>query len=587
MAAVDTTAKSDSGGGFKAYERYVYGFLIAIVAVAMAISIFTMRGQLRTMETVINDTLRVRVQPHAAEQNKEISVVVFNEETLVQFPYRSPVDRAFLADLTNALAEAGAKGIIFDILFDQPTEPAKDQALMDAIRNFEGPVVGAWGNKEAGLIEAQHEYLQAFSEQSGLILGFANVVTDPDGVVREYITRLEGVDDIVSMSGTMSQIVTGRTPPETGLIDWVMPADAGATVFQQFIAHRVTHFAKIPALKPKLKEWLGGRIVYVGADLEQRDRKATSMGANPAFPRTIPGVMVQTQVLAQLLDERVVRNASDALKYVVAGLMALIGVALSLSTIRFLWRMSGFIVVFISYVGLVGGLAYSGIVFMPFAPILTVLIISFGLGVALDGFLTQRDEEFIRGAFSHYLDPAMVDQLAENPDALRLGGDKREMSIIFTDIAGFTTMSEELEPDVLTKLLNEYFDGMSDLIFQYGGAIDKFIGDAVVAHFGAPTPLANHAMKAIRCAEAMDRFCEKFRSENAHLGLGVTRIGVHSGIATVGNFGGSTRFDYTAIGDAVNVAARLESSNKTYGTRIAISEGAMDRLQAMLLAGDV
>ena len=125
---------------------------------------------------------------------------------------------------------------------------------------------------------------------------------------------------------------------------------------------------------------------------------------------------------------------------------------------------------------------------------------------------------------------------------------------------------------------------MSDLIFKHGGAIDKFIGDAVVAHFGAPTPLENHALQAIRCAEAMDRFCERFRSENAHLGLGVTRIGVHSGIATVGNFGGTTRFDYTAIGDAVNVAARLESSNKTYGTRIAISDGAMALANAA--AGD-
>lgn len=575
MAAADGTKSDDkSGSGFKAYERYLFGALIAIVAAAASLSVFTMRGQLRTMETVINDTLRVRVQPHAAEQNKDISVVVFNEETLVQFPYRSPVDRGFLAELTNALGEAGAKGIIFDVLFDQPTEPEKDQAFIEAIRNFEGPVVAAWGDKDAGLIEVQHEYLQYMSKESGLILGFANVVTDPDGVVREYITKLDSAGDIMSMSGTMSQIVTGRTPPETGIIDWVMPADAGATVFQQFIAHRVTHFAKIPALQPKLKQWLGGRIVYVGADLEQRDRKATSMGANPNFPRTIPGVMVQTQVLAQLLDQREVRNASDMLKYFVVGLMALIGVALSLATIRLLWRLSGFVFVFTAYVGIVGALAFSGVVFMPFAPVLTALMVAFGLGIAMDGFLTQRDEQFIRGAFSHYLDPAMVDQLAENPDALRLGGDKREMSIIFTDIAGFTTMSEELEPDELTTLLNQYFDGMSELIFQHGGAIDKFIGDAVVAHFGAPTPLPNHALQAIRCAEAMDRFCEKFRKENAHLGLGITRIGVHSGIATVGNFGGTTRFDYTAIGDAVNVAARLESSNKTYGTRIAVSDGA-------------
>lgn len=579
MAAIDATKASDTGGGFKAYERYVFGGLIAVVVAAVAISIFTMRGQLRTLETVINDTLRVQVQPHGAEQNKDITIVAFSEETLVQFPYRSPVDRKFLADLTTALGNAGARGIIFDVLFDQPTEPEKDQALIDAIRAFDGPVVSAWGNEEAGLIKVQHEYLQAFSKESGIILGFANLITDPDGVVREYTTRLEGVEKL-SMSGTMAEIVTGETPPEHGVIDWVIPAEGGATIFQQFPAHRITHFASIPALEGKLKDWIGGRIVYVGADLEQRDRHETSMGVDIRYPRTIPGVVIQAHVLAQLLDGREVKNATENVKYFIVALAALLGVALALATFRLIWRSLGFVVAGVGYIVFVGVMAYASIIFLPVAPVLTALTLAFGLGIGLDAFLTQRDEQFIRGAFSHYLDPAMVDQLAENPDALRLGGDKREMSIVFTDIQGFTTMSEELEPDVLTKLLNEYFDGMSDLIFKYGGAIDKFIGDAVVAHFGAPTPLDNHALQAIRCAEAMDRFCERFRSENAHLGLGVTRIGVHSGIATVGNFGGTTRFDYTAIGDAVNVAARLESSNKTYGTRIAISDGAMAHASA-------
>ncbi|MEL6794983.1 MAG: adenylate/guanylate cyclase domain-containing protein, partial [Pseudomonadota bacterium] len=200
------------------------------------------------------------------------------------------------------------------------------------------------------------------------------------------------------------------------------------------------------------------------------------------------------------------------------------------------------------------------------------IFLSFLLAISLDSFLTQRDERFIRLAFSHYLEPAMVDQLADDPQALRLGGDRREMSIIFTDIQGFTTMSEELPPDQLTRLLNDYFDGMSDIIIAHGGAIDKFIGDAVVAHFGAPTPMANHALRALQCAGELDKFGERFRRKNAHLGLGVTRIGVHTGVATVGNFGGRARFDYTAMGDTVNTAARLESSNKRYGTRVGVSQ---------------
>ena len=155
------------------------------------------------------------------------------------------------------------------------------------------------------------------------------------------------------------------------------------------------------------------------------------------------------------------------------------------------------------------------------------------------------------------------------------------MSLIFTDIAGFTTMSEELPPDQLTRLLNDYFDGMSDTIMAYGGAIDKFIGDAVVAHFGAPKPMEDHALKALQCAAELDKFGESFRRKNAHLGLGVTRIGVHSGIATVGNFGGRARFDYTAMGDTVNTAARLEGSNKRYGTRVGVSQETAELAGAM------
>ena len=122
---------------------------------------------------------------------------------------------------------------------------------------------------------------------------------------------------------------------------------------------------------------------------------------------------------------------------------------------------------------------------------------------------------------------------------------------------------------------------MSDIIIAHGGAIDKFIGDAVVAHFGAPTPMRDHAIKALQCAAELDRFGEQFRRKNAHLGLGITRIGVHTGVATVGNFGGRARFDYTAMGDTVNTAARLESSNKRYGTRVGVSQETAEAANAM------
>ncbi|MGB0507694.1 MAG: adenylate/guanylate cyclase domain-containing protein, partial [Pikeienuella sp.] len=444
----------------------------------------------------------------------------------------------------------------------------------------------AWGDKNAGFIDSQLAYLDEFSEQSGAVLAFANTVTDrDDGFVREYITRLEGTDKL-SMSGHMAQLATGTTPPERGLIDWQIPEDLRTSVFQQLPADLIVKFGKIPPMRAKLKEWLKDRIVYVGADLEQRDRKLTPMSVGDGALQSIPGVTMQAHVLAQLIDGRVVNNASDELGWVLIAVMALVGVVLGLLKAPLVLRGGGFILTVVFYLGVMYFLAASEILFLPIASVMASLAVSFALGVGLDGFLTQRDEQFIRGAFSHYLDPAMVDELAENPDALRLGGDKREMSLIFTDIAGFTTMSEELEPEQLTKLLNGYFDGMTEIIFRHGGAVDKFIGDAVVAHFGAPTPLKNHSLYALRCAEELDRFAENYKRENAHLGLGVTRIGVHSGVATVGNFGGTTRFDYTAIGDSVNTAARLESSNKQYGTRIGVSQECAEMASARAEAGE-
>jgi class 3 adenylate cyclase len=160
-----------------------------------------------------------------------------------------------------------------------------------------------------------------------------------------------------------------------------------------------------------------------------------------------------------------------------------------------------------------------------------------------------------------------------DPGRLNLDGERRELTFVFTDIAGFTTLSEKLEAAQLVSLVNEYLDGMSEIVLAHEGTIDKFIGDAVVAFFGAPGDAADHAGQAVAAALDLDRFAHAFSSEKQAQGIpfGLTRIGVHTGVAMVGNFGGRQRFDYTAMGDTVNTAARLESVNKQLGTRVAVS----------------
>lgn len=175
---------------------------------------------------------------------------------------------------------------------------------------------------------------------------------------------------------------------------------------------------------------------------------------------------------------------------------------------------------------------------------------------------------------SRYFSPNLVQQLMDAPDSLNLDGERRELTFVFTDLADFTPLVEALEPAVIAPLLNEYLDEMTRIVFDHGGTVDKVVGDAVHAIFGAPLEQLDHAARGIACAMEMDQFAEKFRQQKNAEGvqLGVTRIGVHTGLAMVGNFGGGQFFDYTAHGDAINTAARLEGANKYLGTRICVSE---------------
>jgi len=181
---------------------------------------------------------------------------------------------------------------------------------------------------------------------------------------------------------------------------------------------------------------------------------------------------------------------------------------------------------------------------------------------------------------ARYFSPNLVKQLLESPDSLSLDGERRELTFIFTDLADFTPLVESLAPSLVVPLLNEYLNEMTSIVFRWGGTVDKVVGDAVHAIFGAPLEQADHAAMAIDCAMELDDFAESFRAQKNAQGipLGATRIGVHSGLAMVGNFGGDHYFDYTAHGDTINTAARLEGANKYLGTRICVSEDVVRRI---------
>lgn len=171
-----------------------------------------------------------------------------------------------------------------------------------------------------------------------------------------------------------------------------------------------------------------------------------------------------------------------------------------------------------------------------------------------------------------YFSPKLVSQLVHNPSLLRVGGERRELSFVFTDLAGFTSLVETTKPEIVVPLLNGYLDALVQVAFRHDGTVDKIVGDAVLVMFGAPMAQSDHAARAVACALEMNAVAERYREAVADTTrLGITRIGVNSGPAVVGNFGGEALFDYTAYGDTVNTAARLESANRHLGTRILVN----------------
>jgi adenylate cyclase len=204
------------------------------------------------------------------------------------------------------------------------------------------------------------------------------------------------------------------------------------------------------------------------------------------------------------------------------------------------------------------------------------------IGFLRDARERQATAERAYASLSRYFSPNLAQRLAGDTDAVDLEGRRREIATLFTDIASFTALVETLEPNVLGPLLNEYLSGMTDIVFANDGTVAKIVGDALHILFGAPGEQLDHAARAVACALALDEFAQSFseRWQKKGIAFGVTRIGVHAGPAIVGNFGGGRFFDYTAYGDTINVASRLETANKQLGTRICVSaalaEGVMN-----------
>ncbi len=556
------------GGRSRTRNRGQWGhFALIVLGVAAALVILPrVLPPLRVMETLLED-LRITYFTPAEPQHRDIVIIGIDEDTLARLPYRSPIDREFLAGVVTALEAAGVRAIGLDILLDQATEPAKDAALRRAFDTARVPIVQITATEPFPMTPRQRAFHAAFLE--GLPAGYANLAKDvADATVRwQYPRQIAGTGAMPSFPAMVARAVGVEAPDRPMRIAWRGSPDAVRPAFATYPAHAV---AALPAA------WLAGRIALIGLTIPGSDAHRTPLSVATG---ATAGVEIHAHALAQILDGRPAPQAGPGLEALVAVGMAGLGAGLARLRLPLALKALG------SILGLavlwIGGFA----LFAWGGPLLPLMIPSFGFAVAAGletGLAVRRQRtqgRYIREAFGRYVAPAVVARLEADPDRLKLGGERREMTFIFTDLEGFTSISETMPPEALTALLNEYLDGMTAIVMAHEGTVDKFVGDAIIAFFGAPEDQPDHAPRAVGCGLDLDRYARDFEVVCRRRGqrIGVTRIGIHTGLATIGNFGGKRRFNYTAIGDAVNTAARLEGANKHLGTRMLVSAATAER----------
>jgi len=586
-----------------------------------------------------------RLKPRLAGESA-VAVVDIDDESIRRLG-QWPWSRTVLASMIDQLAEMGAAAIGLDIILSEPdrTSPALavaqleaqgfhisyggektelDHDLLLAKAFSRSPVV-------AGLVLAEVATTPPPAPKAGFAFGGDNpasylpgypgsvrnleildaaapgigVFSFPpadDGVVRQIplLSRYEanlypslsieslrvaqGASTfIVRSTGAGGELDTGN-PGMTALKagEFEIPTGADGKIWVHYSAtpaapvipvHRLLSAADDPALG----ETVAGRIVLIGTSaIGLRDLVSTPLASG------VPGVLVHAEIIDQIIAGQFITRPDWAV-----GLEVVAAVGLSFLLLAFLpWlstlanSLAALLGFSISVAG--GWLAFADhqLLLSPILPALTCLL-AYGTASGMRLLLSESESRYIRSAFDKYLSPAMVKRLVDNPQSLVLGGENRELTLLFCDIRSFTSISETMEPTELTVFLNDFLTPMSNVLMENGATIDKYMGDAIMAFWNAPLDVPDHRHKAAESVLSMLATLEKL---NATLPRPVKiGIGLNTGVCCVGNLGSRQRFSYSAIGDPVNVASRIEGLTKQYGLSNLISESTAREVEGMAL----
>ncbi len=405
-----------------------------------------------------------------------------------------------------------------------------------------------------------------------LLLGFGDVIYP--ALAAEALRVAEGADNyVVKSSGASGE---SRFGGRTGILsvrigDIPVATDAGGGIWLHY-SQRVEE-RTIPAWKVLAgevpPERLDGAIVLIGTSAAGlQDLRLNSLG------NTTAGAEVHAQAIEQILQGSYLTRPDWATAAEILFMLAmwLVLVTLILRFGALPAAIIGMAAVAAAHLGSWLAFTQLRLLLDPTFPSLTALSVYLVCSVSRH-WQTERDKQWIREAFSSYISPNLVRHLIENPNELALGGERRECSFVLSDLESFTSLVEQSEPALVVALLNEYLEGMVRVALAHEGTLDRIVGDSVAVMFSAPAVQPDHAARAVACALEIDRFARSFQASKLAEGLriGRTRVGVNTGMVTVGNFGGETLIDYRALGDPVNTTARLETVNGQLGTNVCIS----------------
>jgi adenylate cyclase len=567
-------------------------------------------------------------------QVEDIVIVDVDGRSVNKLGKFSQWDRKYYSHIIDYMSSGGAIAIAFDILFDPDRDKFADSLFIESVKkanNVYTAIYFAYPDSDNFLYKMDNEppgidwnrfYYTfdksvriKFNSRERLEATFpklidasfgapaVNVFPDDDGVIRwaplfinfnEHYYPTLGFRIMLDLLGiSPQQIQEGKAQIEIfpnerldlkvgNEVVKSIPMNNRGEILVNFVGFPKTfrYISFYDVLEERIpKEFFANKVILVGTTLPGLfDLKSVSV--HPIYP----GVEIHANVIYQILNDNFIKTMKGwqiflmvLIFAIVIGLMTIflkpIPALISVSAI-----IAGYIIVaFYSFLKL-------GF-WLEIIPVIGSIFITF-LGIFIYKYAVEdKEKRMIRGTFSLYVTKSVVDQLLSHPELIKLGGEKKECTVFFSDVAGFTTISEQLTPEALVHLLNEYLTAMTNIVLKYDGMLDKYEGDAVMAVFGAPVPHPDDPVKAclasLEMQEVLAQMREKWRREGKPELR--ARIGLNTGPMVVGNMGSETRFNYTVMGDSVNLGSRLEGANKNYGTYIMMGELTYEKVKDAML----